>query len=163
MGRGLSDLQKDLLRMAYQHRLRWDEDMAIQVGAMVYVANMYPLNMSDGNPDPRQRKVKIPDDLHVYEAMVALFDCVEKNPNVTRVPSGRRMNRFGGQHVSVEKTGRSRYRAASASISRALARLEQRGLVTRVWPSAITLTDQGLEAAKGLTVGSNDVITSSNR
>lgn len=64
-------------------------------------------------------------------------------------------NRFGGQRHTRRQIGAERYSRAHASLSRALVRLERRGLVCRVcgrfghW-SGINLTDDGIAAAVAL-------------
>jgi hypothetical protein len=67
----------------------------------------------------------------------------------------------GSRHFDREAIGRSRYDAAQASLSRAVRRLEKRGLVTRYvgamsrW-SGLRLVDSAVEAASrlGLSAGS---------
>ncbi len=137
MGRGLSELQTSILKMAYQHRTHSDAD------EVAFRARF------SGRQD------QAPDDLHTWEAMIALYDCVEK-PRYPRDrgPSGRLLDRFGGQRISIERTGGAKYRAAAAAINRAFTRLEARGLVERHWYGVISLTDRGIEEASRVTVTS---------
>lgn len=55
-----------------------------------------------------------------------------------------------GWHFSAKAIG---YRSAKASLSRAVRRLEGRGLITRGW--GVTLTPEGIAVAKRLTVRQN--------
>ena len=114
MGRGLSELQKSILRVAYRNRSAGvkQHEAADAVNAEILHEHFrFPLTGS-----------------------------VE----------------FGGQYFDVGKIGESAYRVARASLSQAIKRLEERGLVHLCWGitrhSGVVLTDVGHSIAKELSV-----------
>ena len=141
MGRGLSELQRTILVMAFHHRQHFDDDENERLQTEY---------MGTSRHAP-------PDDLHTHEVMTAHFGCIPSDKRCEKqCRSGRLMRRFGGQYISITKTGATRYRAASVSVNRAFARLEQRGLGERHWHSVFTLTDAGITAARSLTVSTTE-------
>jgi hypothetical protein len=71
----------------------------------------------------------------------------------------------GGKLFDVEEIGRERYNAACAAISRAMVRLEARGLVKRIYGrishwSGCDLTPEGVKAAEVETVKSRSKLNS---
>jgi hypothetical protein len=116
MGRGLSDLQRAILRLALTNRA-----------------------------DPHRRAQV---DLYTAEILVDLYHWP------TTVPLARGP---GLQHFDRDAIGHDRYNTVRASVSRALRRLEDRGLIARYdgvtarW-TGLRLTDQGLTTAEHLFV-----------
>ena len=114
MGRGLSELQRTALAIAYRNR---------QAGGV-----------SDRNTV----------DAYYAEIMAEHYGFTP-HPRVDLHSPGR-------QHFSRSKIGPERYDAAKAALSRAMKRLEERGLVVVAqganshW-SGIELTDAGVQAA----------------
>jgi len=132
MGRGLSELQKNILVKAYQNRLTHEADTQ----ELMRLREGRPLSWGLG---------RIQDDLHSWEAMIVFFGCVpftRWRANVEKSASGRVLNRWGNHRVSMVSTGRERYKSASASVNRAFIRLDKRGLVEHPC--------QGLSIAKDL-------------
>lgn len=124
MGRGLSDLQSAILRQALDNR---ESDERPNCLADVFAFEL--LKGYFGFPYPAWLQRFPPDEAHEF----------------TRRSPWRHFFR---------KTGvAARHNSACAAISRALARLEQRGLVIRRygdgWAGA-NLTDAGIEAARPL-------------
>ncbi len=127
MGRGLSDLQKKLLTMAYERRHQSDK-CDIDLFTHEALSELY--------------------DFEDWKA--------EWYMQTWQHQEGRGLAR-GGHHFDVQSIGKNRYSAAHAAVSRAFKRLEQRGLVTRYYGAysqwtGIKLTDGGLHVAKLLTV-----------
>jgi hypothetical protein len=118
MGRGLSDLQGTILRLALANRPDGGRPGAATSGADVVTA----------------------------EVLAALWGLEFK-----------RSRGLGSQHHSKAAVGVRRYNAAHAAVSRAFARLEQRGLVAIVsgtysrW-SGVNLTAAGVAEAERLSV-----------
>ena len=144
MGRGLSGLQKTILRMAHDNRVsmkRTDESRGAdlyyyEVLAAVWRFDRHPRTDSRGTPAP----LRVPED-HAEH--------VETSDGFRRTP--------GHQHFSKAAIGAEKYNAATASLSRAVTRLEGRGLV-RVMQGArslwtgVVLTPDGIKFAEGLSV-----------
>lgn len=102
MGRGLSDLQKGILRLASRNYCRG--------GFCLYFGHLF--------------RRKIFQELHGWDWDIT-FD--------------------------PEAIGLKKYNVTMASTSRAIKRLQERGLVVRArFKSAIDLTEKGIEAAKNL-------------
>lgn len=146
MGRGLSDLQKRTLQLAYRNRVNRPDDEAD-----------FAARWGTGCWRPEW-----PDDLFMHEAMVDLIGCVRLDRCIPGNYSrhGRMLNRHHGYQINVKETGEERYRAASASLNRTFTRLAARGLVWRPYAGVISLTDAGIDLARSLTV--SDVLSHNN-
>jgi len=120
MSRGLSTLQKTILRMAY-------------------------VNYAVGLRAADNRDV----DVYFHEVLAAFWGWQPASPLRDHTGQFR-----PGQHFSRDAIGAERYNAAHASLSRAVVRLERRGLVTAhrgyVKWRGIRLTPAGFDAAKDL-------------
>ena len=123
MGRGLSEIQKDILRLAVVNR----DDPERKASTDLYYGQVYV--------DVFGWKVK-----HKYRRPLS------EHP--------------GGQNFDLDEIGRKHYDVVLASVSRAVRRLEERGLVVRMVGSTchwagLNLTDQGYILARELSVGSS--------
>jgi hypothetical protein len=133
MGRGLSDLQKDILTCAYNNYATGD--------------NVFTHKPSHGFNIPPLRV-----DAFYYEILIRHFGF--ENRLKDRDWRGRV---FTGQHFDKDKIGKERYNAAQAALSRAVTRLHQRGLITFIsgalakW-TGVNLTPAGIEVARRLSV-----------
>ena len=127
MGRGLSDLQKVILRRAAQQRS---------------VRELQRPRLG-GRCAPPARP-----DAFYFELLADAFGWKPKS-----------WGNFGGRHFSRAALGDHRYRAALASLSRACARLEARGLLQRVqvlqW--GVLLTDKGAVVAAHLVAADSGI------
>ena len=125
MGRGLSEIQKDILRLAVVNR------------------------------DDPERKAST--DLYYGQVYVDVFGWKVKRKY--RRPLSEHP---GGQNFDLDEIGRKHYDVVLASVSRAVRRLEERGLVVRMVGSTchwagLNLTDQGYVLARELSVGFGSV------
>lgn len=132
MGRGLSDLQKTILRRALTNR-RAEGRQGARGGADVVRAEILA-------------------DYWGWEMKHAPGWFYQHR-------DGWQWRALGGQHFSARKVGSETYNSAQAALTRAFLRLERRGLVTLVsaaysnW-SGVNLSEPGIEVAKGLSVKS---------
>jgi hypothetical protein len=134
MARGLSELQQSILRLAYRNRLeRLDRIAESEPGSheyRVYTQGVHSV------------------DLYYAEVLREHFGWdVRGWWDPEREPRPKR-----GQNFSMREIGERRYRSAQTSLSRAVVRLETRGLVERRqhYLAGLDLTDQGVEEAKKL-------------
>ena len=119
MGRGLSELQKTILLMAYGHR-------------------------GDGHGV----ELRYPE---------VLRECWGWEPVRRGWGEGRRSSPVR-RHFSKAEIGEREYRSAQASLSRAVRRLEERGLVERgrlFGHGVLDLTERGVQVAEGLASSEN--------
>ncbi len=99
-------------------------------------------------------------DLYPHEVLIAAFGFGEyRRIEITGKPASLRgcadnSRLAGGKYFDRTKIGEERYNTAVVSVSRAFARLEERGLVIRVYAGrewmGIDLTPEGLDTAKRL-------------
>jgi len=125
----LSGLQRTILRMAYANRCR--------------------------ESDPRKM------DVYHSEVFQAVYGWVRVDGWASRAIHGSDVRTLhdsetiGSQHFSKRRIGAARYRTAHAAVSRAFARLQARGVVSRYngtashWAGA-KLTDLGIEVVRQL-------------
>ncbi len=149
MGRGLSDLQSTILRLALKNRVQTDRNQAElrelrkQLKAersnaarrKELIGKIRPL---DNEISRRRRKTNT--DLSRHEVLVDHWGWRPAKEG------------FANERFSKAQLGDKPYNAVLASLSRAVARLEKRGLVVRqhatiYGPPGIDLTDRGLEEA----------------
>lgn len=162
MGRGLSPLQIDILRIAYKN---WCEDriprpsprMQPDPILVAFGKRMMANAIASGAFVPFDRP-----DLYTYEVLTAHFG-FSIRPGVIFVD--RESNNW---NFNRRKIGKRKYSSACASVSRAFRRLEERGLAQRIQPnnynwSGIKLTEAGLELAKELSVKTLSQCKSVNR
>jgi len=137
MGRGLSDLQKDILRICLrngknkaegEHRREAEKELA-KLGIPAAVLPSEPLAV----------------ECYYREVLVEHFGFPTRCRNLRLHP--------GDQVFDVRRIGRERYGAAQASLSRAVGRLEARGLVTvytgaRSHWTGCSLTEEGRKVAE---------------
>jgi len=109
--RGISVLQRAIIRIAYQHRQRAESNQADLFFYQFVVEYFFKATRAEDKPDPDR------------------------------------------QHFTRKKVGRRRYQRTMTSLSRAVTRLEERGLVRRVkvkgcqW-TGLSLTSKGLAMAE---------------
>jgi hypothetical protein len=114
MGRGLSQLQKKILLMAYENRTQKARHQGVDL--------------------------RYPDVLREWWGW---------EPVGWRWEKGERCD-ASSRHFSKQQIGERQYRSAEASLSRAVRRLEERGLVYRsriLGHGVIDLTEEGMQAA----------------
>jgi hypothetical protein len=165
MGRGLSPLQIDILKIAYRN---WCEDRMPRPGPRMQpdpiwidigrsmMANIQA-QIARGEIVPFEHP-----DLYTYEVLSTHFG-FPLRPGVIFVD--RESNNWNFDRNRIDK---KRYSSACASVSRAFRRLKERGLAQRVQPknynwSGIKLTEAGLELAKQLSVKTLSQYESINR
>jgi len=131
MGRGLSSLQKSILKTA------------------VKVQKCRTSNWRDGTPDLLRAEVM----MHFYHFTPAPSQ--QRRGRGARAVHLRSWNgwQYRGNIYSVAEIGRSNYDAAKTSISRAVRRLQQRGLIGSDCLRGINLTEAGWEEAYRYTYG----------
>jgi len=136
MGRGLSELQKSILRLAYHNRLERLERIAKKTDP----GSHEPLVLTRGVGPP---------DLYYAEVLREHFGW-EVRSLWWRPERGQRPSR--GQNFEMKEIGERRYHSVQSSLSRAVVRLEERGLVERLehYLAALDLTQRGLEEAEKL-------------
>lgn len=141
MGRGLSDLQRTILRLAYENRQAPPEPDRQPEWAKA----MFGPAQSNGI------------DVYYSEILVNGFGFPLRRWRRDEGLSDRTVarRRFTGQKFAMTEIGNKRYASAQAAVSRAFARLERRGFVELYsgayarWSGA-KLTDAGVEIAKSL-------------
>jgi len=127
MARGLSELQKSILRLAYRNRQKREQNV----------------------------------DLYHAEVLHEHFGWPISNHPRWQPEKGERPRGYW-RHFSMREIGEARYRKTQASLSRAVSRLERRGLLERGrangWSgdgyAFLNLTNEGLRVAEGLSVNS---------
>jgi hypothetical protein len=142
MGRGLSDLQRAVLLLAYRKRREREKQLAaLEEGSHKWGV----LTRGGGSVD-----------LYFAEFLREHFGFEVHAIWWDPERDGFRRPHMGN-NFSMQRTGERRYRTAQASLSRAVKRLEQRGLVRRwhisgFWgpkgAAVLDLTDAGLEVAR---------------
>src|SRR5215212_5900217 len=133
MARGLSELQQSILRLAYRNRLeRLDRIAESEPGSheyRVYTQGVHSV------------------DLYYAEVLREHFgwDVRGWRWDLEREPRPK-----WGHNFSMREIGERRYYSAHSSLSRAVARLEARGLVERchLYLAGLDLTDQGVKEAE---------------
>ena len=112
-------------------------------------------------------------DLYPHEVLIAAFGFGEhRRIEITGKPAPLRgyadSQRLPyGKFFDRSKIGEERYNTAVVSVSRAFARLQERGLVERTYGGyqwmGIQLTTEGLEVAKSLSANTHDNVTTLSR
>jgi hypothetical protein len=133
MGRGLSELQVTILALAYRnYQARMERMATLEAGSIEYRV------LTEGVPSV---------DLYHPEVLREHFGFEVQSdwwtPELGERPTG-------GQNFSMQRIGERRYRSAQSSLSRAVVRLEARGLVERRsgHPAGLNLTERGVEEAE---------------
>ena len=135
MGRGLSELQQSILRLAYRNRReRLAKIAESEAGGHEHAV----LTRGVGSVDlyfPEVLREHFGWDVH----------------SIWWSPERGERPRWG-QSFSMRQIGERRYHSAHSSLSRAVVRLEARGLVERRYHclTGLDLTDQGVEEAEKL-------------
>ena len=129
MGRGLSELQRAILALAYRNRL--DRLEHAKTGDEVYTRGVYSI------------------DLYYAEVLREHFGWEVRGYSWR---PERESRPCWGQSFSMREIGERRYRSAQASLSRAVLRLEARGLVERRhhYLAGLDLTERGVDVARSL-------------
>jgi hypothetical protein len=133
MGRGLSELQGAILALAYGNRRARVERLAtLEVGSFEHRV------LNEGVPSV---------DLYYPEVLREHFG-FEVRSHWWSPERGERPT--SGQHFPMQRIGERRYRSARSSLSRAVVRLEARGLIERRrgYPAGLDLTERGVVDAK---------------
>jgi hypothetical protein len=133
MGRGLSELQATILVLAYRnHQARMERMATLEEGSYEYLV------LTEGVPSV---------DLYYPELLREHFGFEVRSHWWSPELGGRPT---GGQNFPMQKIGERRYRSAQSSLSRAVARLEARGLVERRrgHTAGLNLTERGVEEAE---------------
>jgi len=133
MARGLSELQKAILRLAYRNRQVRDE---------------------------RSVDLFYPEVLHEH------FGWPIARTHSWRPEKGERPCGYD-RYFSMREIGEAKYRKTQVSLSRAVSRLERRGLVESGWGfgwtgrghAILDLTDEGVRVAERLSVNTVDTVT----
>jgi hypothetical protein len=145
MARGLSELQKAILRLAYRNRQEREQKMA--------------------DLDPHSHEYKVLDhgvgsyDLYHAEVLHEQFGWPIRPTSSWHPEEGERPVGYW-RDFSMREIGEASYRKTQASLSRAVSRLKRRGLVERGRASGWTgdgyavlnLTDEGVRVAERLSV-----------
>jgi hypothetical protein len=148
MGRGLSDLQKTILRVALMNRQASEKD-----DARGHIASYLGLPKRD------------PMDIRYAEILVVHFKFpikrTWKHDEADLSDHEVAKKSAGGKKFNKQRIGEKRYASALAALSRAFLRLQARGLIecfsgTFARWSGGQLTDQGIEVASSLTVNLRD-------
>ena len=163
MGRGLSDLQSTILRLAFKNRIQRDRSRAELVKLCGQLKRERRAAMNDirayhssANAAKREERNELLRKIHHLKqgkSMQRRTDLLRREVLVAHwgwrpaKPEGWMNQRF-----SKAQLGERHYNTVLSSLSRALARLERRGLVvmqstTIYGPVGIDLTDRGLEEA----------------
>jgi hypothetical protein len=132
MGRGLSDLQGTILVLAYRKRqARMERIATLEADSFEYRV------LNEGVPSV---------DLYYPEVLREHFGFEVRS----HWWAPERERPTYGQNFSMQGIGERRYRSAQSSLSRAVARLEARGLVERCRRdlAGLNLTERGVEEAK---------------
>jgi hypothetical protein len=147
MPRGLSDLQKRILAIAYERRRGRDLDAEREEGEALVVR--YGFAPSAYKPAP---------DVYHAELLAEVWGFPHE-----RLFPAERAEKFGeairgsgwwGQYFDRDAIGRDEYNRATTTLWRTAKRLEDRGLAVRAFygKPGVFLTDQGLEVAARLSV-----------
>ena len=95
--------------------------------------------------------------LYNYEILQVYFGFVQERPWLpkTKLKDGKIHREAGGKDFDPDEIGRARYQSASASVSRACKRLEQRYLITRYYGvnchwAGLKLTESGVAVSRRL-------------
>ncbi len=157
MPRGLSDLQKKILVIAYGRRQDRDLDSECREGeervAKLGFAGAY-------KPAP---------DVYYPELLVEVWGFPHE-----RLFPAERVAKFGesvqgsgwwGQYFDRDAIGREEYNRATTTLWRAVKRLEKRGLVVRAYygKPGVFLTDEGIRIAEELSVKRVQPLSDCNR
>lgn len=140
MARGLSDLQKAILVLAYhRHQERLEQIATAKEGSHEHLV----LTRGVGSIDLFNAEV-----LHEHFGLPVCS-------HWWRPERGERPR--WGNNFCMRVIGEKRYRCAQASTSRAVKRLQERGLVERVhgWCAGMRLTDDGVTTAEDLSVNTS--------
>jgi len=166
MGRGLSDIQSTILRLAYQKRVQRDRnreetrELRIQLkkerGLLERDMIVYHSAANKARRKELIDRIRHLGGQRIYGTLKTNTDLSHHEVLVNHW--GWRPAKEGtlNQRFSKAQLGEKHYNTALASLSRAVARLEKRGLVVRQratidCPPGIDLTDRGLEEAGRLT------------
>jgi hypothetical protein len=157
MGRGLSPLQRTILRLAYKNYVAENRQRDDSEERARHVKTMMSQLGSPGSETYRTVKMlssgKSGADVYFAEVLVEYYGWTPSSPYALKDRDGRRVP--GGKKFIPEEIGDNTYHTAHAAVSRAALRLEQRGLVTRMcgayakW-AGVNLTPAGISIAKQL-------------
>jgi len=141
MGRGLSELQKTILFMAYENHKKYTSETWIKKEIEEY-NKLRVMSAYEGISLPKEY-TPFHFDLYHYEILAHLIGL---DPN--------KMCEYDVKHFKPESIGYKKYKSLNASVSRAISRLWKRGLI--VWypfdhhsTSGIKLTEKGIEWVNG--------------
>ncbi len=154
MGRGLSEQQRRVLAVAYDHHRRREERrQRAQEARDFYRLAAAVLAARRGRQLAPPSPVRTPPDLLHTEALLALYGWCSGRSNRTwherrrRIPSNTvtvYRTRRPREDTKVATIRRDEYTMAHASTARTIARLIARGLLERREPHRYVLTDAGL-------------------
>ncbi len=165
MGRGLSDLQSTILRLALKNRIQRDRNRAelaklrgqLKEGreALTAVDDIKAYH-SPANATKRKERKELRRKIHHLEK----DDSIKRKTDLSRWEvlfthwgwKPAKVDEWMSHRFSKARFGERYYNTVLSSLSRALARLKGRGLVvmqsaTIYGPAGINLTDRGLEEA----------------
>jgi len=141
MGRGLSELQKTILSMAYENHKKYTSEAWIKKEIEEY--NKLRVMSAYGGVLLPKEYTPFHFDLYHYEILAHLIGL---DPN--------KMNEYRVKRLKPELIGHKKYRSLNASVSRAISRLWKRQLID--WypfnhqsTSGIKLTEKGIEWVNG--------------
>ena len=141
MGRGLSELQRTILLMAYKNHKKYTSEIWIKKEIKEY-NKMRVMSTYEGISLPKEY-TPFHFDLYHYEILAHLIGL---DPN--------KMCEYDVKRFKPESIGYKKYKSLNASISRAISRLWKRGLID--WypfnhqsTSGIKLTEKGIEWVNG--------------
>lgn len=143
MGRGLSELQKGILRLAYQNRLEIQAVLESSPGEARWISqeDVYP-HLVLG-------------ELYGFSEHTVTDDWTGKPQDWSRLRHYRHKQKFDR-----DKIGHARYGSATSATKKALERLEKRGLLIQAgW--GYRLTETGLAVAESLMAENVDNCTQS--
>lgn len=158
MPRGLSDLQKRVLVMAYERRRGRDLDAEREEGERRIARYGFA-------PDA----YKAPPDVYYPEMLAEIwgFPTTQLLPDERAAGFGENQTppRWWGQYFDRDAIGRDTYNRATTSLWRTVGRLEERGLVAKGFHGkpGLLLTDEGLALAERLSVARASPLQSCNR
>ena len=141
MGRGLSELQKTILSMAYENHKKYTSEAWIK--KEIEGHNKLRIMLAYEGVSLPKEYTPFHFDLYHYEILAHLIGL---DPN--------KMNEYRVKHFKPESIGYKKYKSLNASISRAILRLWKRGLI-EWYPfnhhsgSGIKLTEKGIEWVNG--------------
>jgi len=143
MGRGLSELQRTILLMAYENHMKYTSEAWIKKEIEEY-NKLRVMSAYEGISLPKEY-VPFHFDLYHYEILAHLIGL---DPN--------KMYEYDVKRFKPESIGYNKYKSLNASISRAISRLWKRGLI--VWyplnhqsTSGIKLIEKEIEWVNGYT------------